>query len=166
MGRADAKDRHQRRAREDLEKGLKRNDSALACAGLLGLPPEQRTASMGAVARLLRREALDLFTRRQWAALRLLSTRFDQEPLLVSTDDADDASSHAAVIALRLVARALAPPVIAGAAAPEIVDRPLAQALLTLALTVSQRPRQRTIALRLIEGLRFHKDLAAVAKRT
>ena len=88
MGRADAKDRHQRRAREDLEKGLKRNDSALACAGLLGLPPEQRTASMGAVARLLRREALDLFTRRQWAALRLLSTRFDQEPLLVSTDDA------------------------------------------------------------------------------
>ena len=322
MGRADAKDRHQRRAREDLEKGLKRNDSALACAGLLGLPPEQRTASMGAVARLLRREALDLFTRRQWAALRLLSTRFDQEPLLVSTDDAgtisveavaelrwallwasihqqqwreaaqrlqllslpqalhealtaltegrltpellptgcnedvrptsdavrgraaapqaavevegaladlvasrsfgtmasalrdwlprsppdvvvelrrvacdltlrellmraqepalgslcepavllselatdaDDASSHAAVIALRLVARALAPPVIAGAAAPEIVDRPLAQALLTLAVTVSQRPRQRTIALRLIEGLRFHKDLAAVA---
>ncbi|MDP2340269.1 MAG: DUF6109 family natural product biosynthesis protein [Deltaproteobacteria bacterium] len=92
MGRDDRQDRQQRRSQEDLDKGLKRGDVDLACAGLMGLPAELRTPSLAAVGQLARRELHARFARHEWAAIRTLGARFDQEPrLMAGSDDDDDA---------------------------------------------------------------------------
>lgn len=87
MGRP--RDRQQaqaRRAREDLDKGLKRRDAGLAVESWLGLPPEERAPFFERVAGLLREELERLVRDRggQQARLLALAAHVAAEPALLA----------------------------------------------------------------------------------
>jgi hypothetical protein len=77
-------DKKQKRAAEDLRRGLSRSDAELACSGLLALEPANRTPHLTAVAALIGAEAARARGRREWNRLVPWAKRLEAEPRLVT----------------------------------------------------------------------------------
>jgi hypothetical protein len=78
-------DKKQKRAAEDLRRGLSRSDAELACSGLLALEPADRTPHLMTVAALVGAEAARARSRREWNRLVPWAKRLEAEPRLVTT---------------------------------------------------------------------------------
>ena len=94
MGRDD-EDKRVRRAREQIDKALARQDVELAVDAVMALDKAARKPLLTLVSPLLRRRLPDLQQARAWARLHTLAARAEQEPRLL-TQEADDAALAAA----------------------------------------------------------------------